>query len=89
MSILVVDPSYQRQKIGHLLLAEGLKHVDEANGECHIVATNAGLGLYLKHGWEPVDQVDVDLEKGGIGEGILVQKYLKRYPQGNKVDAGS
>lgn len=81
MSTICIDPAYQRNGLGGKLLDEGLAFADKDGADCHIIATDKGLGLYLKHGWKPIDEVVVDMAQAGIGEGKVIFKCLKRSPR--------
>jgi GNAT superfamily N-acetyltransferase len=85
MSILAVDPSQHRRGIGGMLLDAGLAEVDKAGGTTVIVASTMGLGLYLKHGFEPLDELPIDLDAAGIGHGVVHMKCLRRKGRGRKV----
>jgi len=84
MSILAVDPVYHRRGIGGMLLDAGLAEVDKTGGNTVIVASEMGLGLYLKHGFVPLDELPIDLDTAGIGHGIVHMKCLKRQGRGTK-----
>ena len=84
MSILAVDPAQHRRGIGGMLLEAGLAEVDKAGGNTVIVASEMGLGLYLKHGFVPLDELPVDLDAAGIGHGIVHMKCLRREGKGSK-----
>ena len=84
MSILAVDPSMHRRGTGGELLKAGLAEVDKAGGTTVIVASEKGLGLYLKHGFVPCDELPIDLDAAGIGHGIVHMKCLRREGKGKK-----
>ena len=77
LHILVILPPHQRQGLGSKLIAEGLRQADEANARTYIEASKKGLGLYLKFGWEPFDEIALDMTKYGY-EGLEVEKILWR-----------
>ncbi|TVY32546.1 hypothetical protein LOCC1_G008771 [Lachnellula occidentalis] len=52
--VLVISPEYQRQGIGSLLLAEGLKEVDALGLQCVLGASPEGEELYKRFGFEEV-----------------------------------
>lgn len=84
MSILAVDPAQHRRGIGGMLLEAGLAEVDKAGLNTVIVASDMGLGLYLKHAFVPLDELPVDLDAAGIGHGIAHMKCLRRERRGSK-----
>ncbi|KAL3421584.1 hypothetical protein PVAG01_08030 [Phlyctema vagabunda] len=65
MSILAVRPKYQRQGVGSKLLARGLELADRNNSKTFIQASPTGLSLYLRHGWEEVDEIVLDFSSYG------------------------
>ncbi|KAL9128593.1 MAG: hypothetical protein Q9217_002758 [Psora testacea] len=88
LHILAVHPSYQRRGLGALLIAPGLEAADRAGAQTYIEASPSGLGLYLKHGWEPVDEMVIDMRPHG-GKEIARHKYLMREPHApNKLEHG-
>ena len=62
-----------------MLIRPGLEAADKAGGKTYIEASPAGLGLYMKYGWEPVDELVIDMIPYG-GEGIKCHKMLIREP---------
>jgi GNAT superfamily N-acetyltransferase len=63
MTILAVDPLYQRMGVGARLLEWGLQEADREGVESWINASPYGIGLYKKFGWEECGTLDVELEK--------------------------
>lgn len=51
LDILAIDPAFQRQGVGHKLLAWGLDKADELNFETIVESSEFGKGLYEKHGF--------------------------------------
>lgn len=87
LHILVVDPAYQRRGLGSMLIRQGLEAADKAGAQTYIEATPDGLPLYLKFGWEPVDEMVIDMGRHGAGSGIERMPYLMREPGApNKAD---
>lgn len=48
-----------------MLIRPGLEAADKADAQTYIEASPSGLPLYLKFGWEPVDEMVIDLGKYG------------------------
>ena len=79
LHILAVSPTHQRLGLGSKLIRRGLEAADKDGAQTFIEASPAGLPLYLKHGWEPVDELVIDMRPHG-GEGIEVNPSLMREP---------
>lgn len=60
-----------------MLIRPGLEEADKAGAKSYVEASSAGLGLYLKHGWEPVDEMVIDMAKYGGGK-VEREKFLIR-----------
>ena len=44
-----------------MLLKPGLADADKAGAQVYIEASPAGLPVYLKYGWKPVDEIQIDM----------------------------
>jgi GNAT superfamily N-acetyltransferase len=71
MSLLAIDPAYQRMGIGGKLLDWGLAKCDSEGRDCWIDATKEGKGLYEKFGWKEVSVITLELEKWGGPKGSV------------------
>jgi len=61
-----------------MLIEAGLTHINGDGADCGLTASAAGEGLYIKHGWEKVDEIVVDLDKAKAGHGITRPKFMVR-----------
>ena len=72
----------------HCLLQKGilqeitdLKTVpDRAKAVTYLEASPSGLGLYVKHGWKPCDDLAVDLRPHG-GDHVAHSPFMVRQPK--------
>ncbi len=62
-----------------MLIRPGLAAADKDGAQTFIEASPAGLPLYLRHGWEPVHEMVIDMRPHG-GTGIEVMPMLMREP---------
>lgn len=62
-----------------MLIEPGLKEADMAGAKTYIEASPFGLPLYLKLGWDPIDEMAFDLTPHG-GDGIKRDMFLMREP---------
>ena len=79
LHILAVHPSYHRLGLGTKLILPGLVDADRAGAQTYVEASPAGLPLYLRHGWEQVDEMVLDMRPYG-GDGMEHQPFLMREP---------
>ena len=66
LNLLDVDPDQQRRGAETLLLRWGTDIADEAGLPCYLEATSAGYPLYRKVGFEPVDNIDLNMSEWGL-----------------------
>ncbi|KAL9101804.1 MAG: hypothetical protein Q9163_002975 [Psora crenata] len=89
LHVLGVRPSHQRRGLGTLLIAPGLEAADRAGAQTYIEASTVGFPLYLRLGWEHIDQMALDFSPYG-GEKNVGWKYLIREPNApNKLKTGN
>lgn len=80
MSILAVRPKYQRKGLGSMLLTPVLEQADKENAKAFVQGSAQGIGLYLKHGWEEVDEILMDYSPYG-GAADVKTALLVREPR--------
>lgn len=57
---MAVHPDYQGQGIAGRLLQRGLEDADKAQQDVYLEGTAAGRRLYLRHGFEDLEDIDMD-----------------------------
>jgi predicted N-acetyltransferase YhbS len=57
-----VDPAHQRKKVGDALVRWGIERADEKNFETVVESSKFGKGLYMKHGFVWVKDVEFGAE---------------------------
>ena len=62
-----------------MLIRPGLEAADKDGAQTFIEASPAGLPLYLRHGWELVHKMTIDMRPHG-GTGIEAMPLLIREP---------
>jgi len=77
LHLLFVDGAYHRKGVGSLLLQEVIRCSGGSGGRVWLTATPQGQGVYAKHGWKIVEQVEKDLVQFG-GEGVYVRSLMVR-----------
>ncbi|OBT49905.1 hypothetical protein VE04_09239 [Pseudogymnoascus sp. 24MN13] len=80
MSILAVRPEYQRKGLGSMLLTPVLEQADKENAKAFVQGSVQGVGMYLKHGWEEVDEILMDYSPYG-GASDVKTALLVREPR--------
>ncbi len=61
-----------------MLIRPGLEAADKAGMQTYIEASPDGLPLYLRLGWEPVDEMVLEMGKYGAGSGVERMPFLMR-----------
>lgn len=79
LHILAVLPEHQGKGLGRTLIQRGLEEADEAGAKTYIEASPAGLPVYMKYGWEVVDDLAIDMRPYG-GNGVEHNPCLLREP---------
>lgn len=82
-----VDPAYQGQGLGSQLIRWGTEQADRLGVFCWVHASEAGWPVFVRHGFEEVDRLEVDLDEWAAGPpatggnwGKYVFRYLVRQP---------
>lgn len=68
LSLLAVDPAYQRRGLGTVVLKYMLEQVNASGNKAYLEAMPAGHGLYKKLGWEDVELMELDMSSIGVKE---------------------
>lgn len=79
LMILVTTPAHRRRGAASLLIEWGTQRADERGLKCVLMASEAGLGAYLKHGFKVVREVEMDLRPYGVGATEL-RRWMVREP---------
>jgi GNAT superfamily N-acetyltransferase len=79
LMILVTTPAHRRRGAASLLIEWGTQRADERGLKCVLMASEAGLGAYLKHGFKVVREVEMDLRPYGV-EATELRRWMIREP---------
>ena len=79
LQMLAIHPNHQRKGLGSRLIRLGLEEADRLGARTYIEASPAGLPVYLRYGWRPVEEKLLDLRPYGC-EGIEHHLFLMREP---------
>ena len=79
LMILVTTPAHRRRGAASLLIEWGTQRADERGLKCVLMASEAGLGAYLKHGFKVVREVEMGLRPYGV-EAAEVRRRVVRGP---------
>ncbi|KAI1803918.1 acyl-CoA N-acyltransferase [Daldinia bambusicola] len=74
LMIISVDPAYQRQGVGSMLMQWGCEEADRNERDAFVLASPAAVRLYAKFGFEVVGQVETK-------EGVLRSMFRKAQNQ--------
>ena len=66
LNVLIVHPEYQRRGIGSMLIRDGLAEVDKLGMRVWLGATDEGLPLYKKVGFEVNEVLEFDMKRFGL-----------------------
>lgn len=80
LQILVTLPEYRRRGAGSQLIEWGTKRADERGLKCVLMASPSGLGVYLKHGFKIVREVEMDLRPYGV-DATETRRWMLREPK--------
>ena len=74
LEILAIHPNAQRKGIGHKLMDWGIKQADEFGEEVFLEATEVGVGLYKKYGFDEITVLSIGSEEreGGKVEFVIM-----------------
>ena len=82
LDTLVTLPKHERRGAGGMLVRWGCEKADEAGVEAYLEASLKGVPLYLRHGFERVRDVELDLRKWG---GTEVRPFVVSISRASKV----
>ena len=77
LMIISVDPAYQRQGVGSMLMQWGCDEADRYERDAFVLASPAAVRLYAKFGFEVVGEVRT---KKGVFRSMF-RKYGEGYRQ--------
>ncbi|KAI6870689.1 hypothetical protein KC343_g7171 [Hortaea werneckii] len=66
LSMLVTHPDHQRRGAASMLVQWGCDKADERGMIAALMATEAGIGVYLRHGFQVMKQTMLDLRPYGV-----------------------
>jgi GNAT superfamily N-acetyltransferase len=65
LDTLVTMPQHERRGAGSMLVRWGCEKADEAGVEAYLEASPMGAPMYARHGFQAVEEVELDLTKWG------------------------
>ncbi|KAI6902905.1 hypothetical protein D0869_04163 [Hortaea werneckii] len=78
LSILVTHPHHQRRGAASMLVRWGCEKADERGMVAALMATEAGVGVYLRHDFHVLNETGLDLRPYGIDASDLRIGMLRR-----------
>lgn len=78
LGLIIVDPHYQGRGIGRRLMSDAMSNFGER--KLQLVSTKAGMGLYLRSGFQPVGQILQLQGQPGELQQPLMEPRLKLRP---------
>lgn len=78
LRILIADPAHQRRGAGSLLVKWGCHKADEHGLMTVLTASEAGLRVYLKHGFKVVKETHLDLRPFGVDETEIRRNMIRQ-----------
>ncbi|KAI6814897.1 hypothetical protein KC340_g11489 [Hortaea werneckii] len=78
LSILVTHPHHQRRGAASMLVRWGCEKADERGMVAALMATEAGVGVYLRHDFQVLNETVLDLRPYGIDASDLRIGMLRR-----------
>ncbi|KAI7091312.1 hypothetical protein KC356_g804 [Hortaea werneckii] len=66
LSMLVTHPSHQRRGAASMLVQWGCEKADERGMAAALIAKEAGMGVYLRHGFQVMKQTMLDLRPNSV-----------------------
>lgn len=79
LRILVTTPAHRRRGAASRLIEWGTQRADERGLKSVLMASEAGLNAYLKHGFKVVREVEMDLRPYGV-EATELRRWMVRDP---------
>ncbi|KAM0702577.1 hypothetical protein Q7P35_010008 [Cladosporium inversicolor] len=77
LQILVTTPAHRRRGAASKLIKWGTQRADERGLKSVLMASEAGLRAYLKHGFKVVREVEMDLRPYGV-EATELRRWMVR-----------
>ena len=74
---MAVDPNYQRQGVGSLLMKVFCHRVDDDQLDAFVLSSPAGVRLYTKFGFKPVGVVETKC--GNFTSMLRISTYDHKY----------
>ncbi|KAI7221781.1 hypothetical protein KC333_g1534 [Hortaea werneckii] len=78
LSILVTHPHHQGRGAASMLVRWGCEKADERDMVAALMATEAGVGVYLRHDFQVLNETELDLRPYGVDASDLRIGMLRR-----------